>query len=466
MTQKTELELEDIQGFIVRGYQKMGHARYYGLAVEDAAKTKHWLNGLSKDVTTCVDNSGEHCLNIAFSISGLRRLGMKKENLENFSIEFRDGMADEHRSRLLGDLGNSDPKNWNWGSESKPDIDILLMVFGSTAENLNDFSKSHEEHFTAAGVSIVVQLDGVTLPQNREHFGFRDGISQPTIKGSGRIGPEYNSIEPGEFILGYINEYGVLPETPLIAKSQGNENFLPEDANGTGLKDLGRNGSYLVFRQLQQHVDSFWNFMLEKGGSEDEATRLAAKMMGRWPSGAPLIKYPDADPGGLSDDDDFLYAKEDPSGAKCPFGSHLRRNNPRDHFEDNNPATSLSLTKKHRIMRRARLYGDPIIGSPLEHKPEGEVGLLFMSFQANISMQFEFLQHTWSNYPNFRNFYNDPDPIIGTMDEPYAGYEQNFTIQAEPLNKTVKGLKPFVTTRGGGYFFFPGIMAIRYIASL
>jgi deferrochelatase/peroxidase EfeB len=117
-------------------------------------------------------------------------------------------------------------------------------------------------------------------------------------------------------------------------------------------------------------------------------------------------------------------------------------------------------------MRRARLYGEPITGSPLDHKPKGEVGLHFMCFQSDIGKQFEFLQHSWSNYPNFGELYNDPDPIIGTMEKPYSGYEQNFTIQQLPVSKTIKGLEPFIRVRGGGYFFFPGIMAIRYLATL
>lgn len=466
MTTNTELELGDIQGFIIRGYAKMGHARYCALSIQNPTEAKQWLTEISKFITTTIDKGGDTCLNLAFSIAGFRRLGLKKENLKNFSIEFRDGMASEHRSRMLGDLGESNPVNWAWGSENHPEVDILLMLFGNTQETLDTYYAEQKKWFENNGLSEIINLDGITLPENREHFGFRDGISQPVIKGSGRSGPDFNLIEPGEFILGYNNEYGVYPESPLIEIPQGDENLLPEDANGTGLKDLGRNGSYLVFRQLQQHVDKFWDFMIEKGGSAEEATKLASKMMGRWPSGAPLVNFPDKDPGGNSDDDNFLYAKEDPTGAKCPFGSHLRRNNPRDHFEDNSPSTSLSLTKKHRIMRRARLYGEPIVGSALDHKPQSEVGLLFMSFQANIGMQFEFLQHTWANYPNFRNYYNDPDPIIGTMDKPYLGYEQNFTIQGDPVSKTVTGLKPFVRTRGGGYFFFPGIMAVRYLGSL
>jgi deferrochelatase/peroxidase EfeB len=189
-------------------------------------------------------------------------------------------------------------------------------------------------------------------------------------------------------------------------------------------------------------------------------------MIGRWPSGAPLSKFPEEDPGGVSDDNDFLYAEDDPTGAKCPFGSHLRRMNPRDNFESDPPERSITLSNRHRLIRRARLYGEPIIGSPLDHKPKGDVGLYFNCFSADISRQFEFLQYTWSNYPKIKQLYNDPDPIIGVVENPEEGQQQQFTIQGEPYNKTVKNLKRFITIRGGAYFFFPSLTTIRYLCSL
>lgn len=201
-------------------------------------------------------------------------------------------------------------------------------------------------------------------------------------------------------------------------------------------------------------------------------------MFGRWPSGAPLSKFPDKDPGGASDDNDFLYYHDDHDGAKCPFGSHARRMNPRDNFEENKPGKSTILSNRHRLMRRARLYGEPIIGSPTNHSPEGEVGLYFTCFGADISRQFEFLQYTWSNFPKIKELYFDPDPIIGVVESPEVkavGYgvdrrkeaqPQQFTIQGKPYNKVVKDLKRFVTIRGGAYFFFPSITSIRYLCTI
>ena len=140
--------------------------------------------------------------------------------------------------------------------------------------------------------------------------------------------------------------------------------------------------------------------------------------------------------------------------------------NPRDNFERDTPKESILLSNRHRLIRRARLYGDPIIGSPDNHKPDGDVGLYFNCFSADISRQFEFLQYTWSNYPKIKQLYNDPDPIIGVVENPEKGQEQLFTIQGEPYNKTVKNLKRFVTIKGGAYFFFPSITTVRYLCSL
>jgi deferrochelatase/peroxidase EfeB len=189
-------------------------------------------------------------------------------------------------------------------------------------------------------------------------------------------------------------------------------------------------------------------------------------MIGRWPSGAPLVKFPDADPGVLSDDDDFGYQPDDVLGQKCPFGSHMRRSNPRDAFEDNNSKKSIKLTNKHRIIRRGRSYGEPLVSTPTDHHAKGDIGLHFMCFNADISNQFEFIMHTWCNFPRFGMLYNDPDPIIGVSDVPEKDRQQNFTVQEEPVNKTSMDLRRFVTIRGGAYFFFPSITAIKYFSTI
>lgn len=470
------IELEDVQGYVLRAYGNMKFSRFSLLKVNDAKQAKVWINSIAEKLTNAsvVSKSElpDTCLNLAFTNDGLRALGLSETNINTFSPPFKEGMITPHRQRLLGDIDSSDPKHWLWGAPQNEPTQIILLTFGKNKETCLAYYEELKADLEGNGLSIIRNLDGLTLKDNKEHFGFRDGVSQPIVKGSGRTGPEYNCVNPGEFILGYKNNYDVYPDSPTLEDEQGDINLLSPNPARPGLKDLGKNGSYLIIRQMQQDVDAFWSFMKEQTKNEDgsvneaESIKLAAKMIGRWPSGAPLSKFPDKDPGGASDDNDFLYAKDDPHGHKCPFGSHLRRMNPRDSFERDTPKESILLSNRHRLIRRARLYGDPIIGSPVNHKPEGDVGIYFNCFSADISRQFEFLQYTWSNYPKIKQLYSDPDPIIGVVENPKEGQEQQFTIQGEPYNKTVKNLKRFITIRGGAYFFLPSITTIRYLCSL
>lgn len=470
------IELEDVQGYLIRGYSNMKFSRFVLLKVTDAGLAKEWIRSIAGSLTnaqvTPKDQLPDTCINIGFTAKGLRALGFSKRNINSFSPPFKEGMVTPHRSRLLGDLDSSAPEHWKWGTATKNPVHIVLLVFGKDKKTCKKYHRQLKEVYKRHGLKKIKNLDGLTLKDNKEHFGFRDGVAQPIIRGSGRVGPDYNCVDAGEFVLGYKNNYGVYPDSPRILKEQGEVNLLPANPAVPGTKDLGRNGTYLIIRQMEQDVEGFWDFMNKETANEDgsineeKSLKLAARMVGRWPSGAPLSKFPDRDPGGASDDNNFLYAKDDPDGLKCPFGSHLRRMNPRDTFESYPVKISKVLSNRHRLIRRARLYGDPIIGSPHNRKPKGKVGIYFTCFSGDISRQFEFLHYTWSNFPKIKELYNDPDPIIGVREKPVEGQEQNFTIQAKPVNKTVKNLRRFITIRGGAYFFFPSITATRYIASV
>jgi Dyp-type peroxidase family len=472
------VDQKDVQGFILRAYGKMRFSRYALLRIEDKQLAGQWLKEVSGRITDGTHYPETTCLNLAVTHPGLEALGLNADNLRNFGREFREGMATPHRQRMLGDEDSSSPDNWQWGGYPKGqqtdanNIHLMVLFFGKTAEMLNEFYNAMEPELAKYKLTVIKVLDGNLREDNKEHFGFTDGIAQPIIQGIGADESNtHNTVATGEFLLGYKNEYGVFPDSPFITSPQGDMNLLPTDEAGSEYKDIGRNGSYLVYRQMEQHVDKFWNFMNEKTKAADgvinadESVKLAAKMLGRWPSGAPLVKFPDKDPGGMSEDDDFGYT-DDTDGNKCPFGSHIRRSNPRDAFEDNKPKLSLSLTKKHRIIRRGRPYGEPLASTPEDHQPAGEVGLHFMCFNSDISKQFEFIQHTWTNFPRFQNLYNDPDPICGVTENLNNELVQNFTVQAIPVNKCINNLQRFVTIKGGAYFFFPSINAINFLASL
>jgi Dyp-type peroxidase family len=474
----TALELSEIQAYLLNDYKEMGCSKYYLMQVKDAAATKAFLASIAHGITHANASINDTSLNIAFTSNGLKQLGYHEANMHSFSREFREGMVTAHRQRLLGDFESSDPSKWEWGGPANERIDLMLVLFGKDEATTNIFYQELKEKFEPA-LSVVHILDGKPLPNNREHFGFRDGLSQPVIKGSGlKSSGNNNDIDAGEFVLGYKNEYNVYPDTALLKVAQGKPELLAENAEGRAdeqtkvkYKDVGQNGTYFVLRQLQQDVDSFWSFLKKQSAEDDEkkcneeATMLAAKMMGRWPGGAPLVRH-DKDPGVEVEDNDFNYLKEDEVGNKCPFGAHIRRCNPRDVFEESPQKVSLSLTRRHRIMRRVRSYGEDFIGSAENHKPNGEVGLLFGCFNANISKQFEFIQYTWANSPKFKRLYGDPDPFIGVREDPEKKMEQIFTIPQETTNRVLTDLPRFVNVKGGAYFFFPSITSIKFLATI
>ena len=464
---KKTLELSDIQGMLTRGYAKLNNTAYVMLKVTDRSKAIQWL----KDLLPFVD-SGDHTvkrektLHLAFAPKGLLALGLHPDNLNKFPNTFLEGLVTPHRSQTLGDYEENSPENWRWGKDNNEEI--LLILHAKTAEDLTAFLDEQVEFAGKGGLNITYTTKGYLGKDNKEHFGFHDGVSQPVIKGSGKKGPEIDMIETGEFILGHKNEHGQFPSSPVLVVEQGNTALLKDSPTQIGLKDLGFNGSFMVFREMQQHVERFWNAMerqtLNPDGSVNEAEKqkLAAKCVGRWPSGASLVEYPDADPGGSDDNDDFNYSKTDPDGLKCPFGSHLRRNNPRDTVRDYDPKQSLKISRRHRIIRRGRSY-------ELKNEKGGldEVGLHFICFNTNIELQFEFIQFVWANNNQGNNLSNDPDIIIGKMNKDNPNkINSQFTVQAEPVNKFYDGWEPFVNIKGGSYFFFPSISALNFLTTI
>ena len=460
------LDLGDIQGLVVRGYGSLPVARYLVCAVEEPMAARAWLGGLAGRLDDARERPERLAVNVAFTPSGLERLGVPARVLASFPAQFTGGMADEHRARLLGDVDESAPSRWDWGSPGAERIDLALLVYAASEAALAD--AVGELVAPGAGVRVVRELE-TARNQPREHFGFRDGVSQPRIAGLGDA-PSANTIRAGEFLLGYPNEYGLLPDGPTAEAGADPGGVLPAAAGDGGMRDLGRNGSFLVMRQLAQDVLGFWEWCEAAGarpdGGVDEGARirLASKLVGRWPSGAPLVLAPDGDAPQHGEANDFAYHREDRHGLRCPIGAHIRRAHPRDSL-DPEPGTlrSVNLDKRHRLLRRGREYGPPVddvLGEAPADDPER--GLYFICLAANISRQFEFVQHTWVNNPKFDRLYDEPDPLVGYHPDGAA----NFSMPSDPVRQRVTSIPQFVTTRGGAYFFLPGIRALKYLASL
>lgn len=474
------LQLADIQGIILHGYAKLYGARFVLLSIKDAGAAKRWLGELQIRNAASKLTQSDTCQNIAFTHDGLVRLGLDQEARQMCSGEFQEGMAgSKHRQRILGDLKESDPEHWQWGGPHNPPVHILLMLYASL-DDIDKIYQAHAEGFESAGLEVIEKLDTTNLPEGKEHFGFRDGISQPVIEGLEESGSPANTVAAGEFILGYANAYGQYTSRPLLPSQKDPNGLLPEDPAGPGRRDFGHNGSYLVFRQLSQDVVGFWRFVDERtrnaSGSSDSKARikLASEMVGRWPSGAPLIKTPDADNPAMKDENDFLYhGSDDQYGLKCPIGAHIRRSNPRDSLEpEPGSDRSIEVGKRHRIIRRGRGYGLPVATSmdPQDvlksEASSAERGLHFICLNAHIGRQFEFIQHTWANNPKFDGLYADDDPLIGDRGAGSTDEAGMFTVQASPVRRRVTGMPRFVQVRGGAYFFMPGIRAVRFLAAL
>jgi Dyp-type peroxidase family len=478
----SRVETTDVQGLVLQGYGKLRAAAYLVLQLPTGPDARSWLRTVLPEVSLGSDRPATVALNLALSASGLDKLGLPRATIDGFSPEFLEGMTSTHRSRLLGDEGDAAPARWSWGAPGGPDVDALLLAYARDDEGLRPALDHLRSGLAARGVREVASLETQDIGRG-EHFGFRDGLSQPAMSGVGRRTAPMHTVAPGEFLLGYLNEHGQYPRSPLVTAAEDGSGVLPARPRGQvgavapvppgweDAHDFGRNGSYLVVRTLEQDVGSFWRFVDRMTRGSDAApdaearTALAARMVGRWPSGAPVTRSPDKDRPELAEDNDFGYDAEDRDGTRCPIGAHVRRTNPRDSLPPK-PGTSASIDvgKRHRLIRRGRTYGPPISPEAALVEGPGRVadrGLHFLALCADIARQFEFVSHTWVMNPSFAGLLDDADPLLGG----HAGRGSAFTVQADPVRQRYREVPAVVTPRGGAYFFLPGGRALQYLAS-
>ena len=483
---RSTLDLADIQGFILRGY-RMPMVRHFLLTVGIPARARRQLGRLisgdesdTPQITTAEDwhvgfgpgpgddptdaarRKPDYCLNIGVTWPGLVALEIK-ERVPTLSFKsfgaFIDGAA--HRAELVGDTGASSPENWI-GAFGKGQDHVLLTLHAISPEAMESYSdrlcawfaegNAFREIWRQDGMVLMEMKDGQPVPTGKVHFGYTDGISVTTIRG----GPEkyhrdhQQPCEPWLFVLRKDAENYVVPEP----------------------QKLGLNGSFAVFKKIETNVVGFETF-LQSNKDKIDPELLAAKLCGRWRNGVPLALSPDTDSpaGGISTEqlNNFEYVNADgsgdPKGIRCPVGAHIRRVNPRGQpiAGQGQPGGS---NNAHRLIRRLLTYGPTY--DPRRPYDGIERGILGYFINSNIENQYEFVLRRWVNDAEFAGAVRlnpkSRDPLIGTQDPAESIFVMPQANGGPPLE--VAGLSSFVTTKAAAYLFLPSITAIEFIAHL
>jgi Dyp-type peroxidase family len=500
------MALPEIQGLVLNAYNERPVARYVVFEITSPEEARRWVARILGEIqfgefrTTprgVPPHLRELCVNLAFTYAGFERLGLPPVGLSGFSLPFQEGLAEKNRARRLGDDGPSDPGEWSWGKEGDPVHGLLAVFAGDVTSSARDEDAISEwlvRHFDGEGhgVRALAVLPAAPAAVDRkENFGFRDGIANPRLVGLARPGAT-DAVADGEIVLGYENGYSKFPLSPEVPASTDGKHLLPPASDRADRKDFGKNGSYLVFRQLKQDVPAFWRYVFEAThqipglpSGVDGARWLGARFVGRWPNGTPLTRYPDhPGPDRHDVENNFLYSETgDAYGARCPIGSHVRRTNPRDTglpvphdpdlsgtpYDAKVRAERVRLTNLHRLMRRGRSYGTRMDPHDDPEKLRAshdttERGLYFACVGADLARQFEFVQSNWAVSPTFAGLSQDPDPLLGAGRKfPFPA--SDFTVQGCPTRRT-HDLPRVVETRGGAYFFLPSRAALEYLSSL
>ena len=442
-TASVVLELDDIQAGALHERPSPYVGTYLLLSIRDPADGRDLVRRLAplvKAAGASVDEPDGTSLTVAFTYNGLRALGVPQDSLDSFPPEFRQGMA--ARAAILGDVGESGPDRWErpLGTD---DVHVAIAVLSSEEARLREVAdKARAAHAELPGIELIWHQDCYQLATGRTSFGFKDGIGQPAIEGSGRPSTDARErpLKAGEIILGYPDETGEVAPTPT-----------PEV--------LGRNGTYVVFRKLHTRVAAYRAYLRARAATRAEEELLGAKMVGRWQGGAPLALSPEGDDPELGSDpqrnNDFRFA-DDPRGFKCPVGSHARRANPRDSLDQEGSVD----VRLHRMVRRGTSYG-PVLPVGVLEDDGAERGIIFVFAGAHLKRQFEFVKTQWLNDGIFIGAPLESDPLVGPRDE-----SGTFTIPQRPIRRRLQDLPPFVVTRGGEYCFAPSLSALRWLADL
>jgi Dyp-type peroxidase family len=492
-----QLDVANIQGNVLAGFNK-DHQRLIFFQFDEVDRARRWLSTIVDEVATTEEvlafnelfrraraRRGNEAaapqaswLNVALTHSGLAALDVAPAELSSFPDAFREGMP--ARARLLGDLDDSAPSNWV-GPFASPDRVHGLLILAADAPNaLERLARNHTQRMAAHRMNVVFDETGRTREDEpgHEHFGFKDTVSQPGIRGITRRQnpkndeqgvPGQELLWPGEFVLGYPTQ---IPEPDPDAEEKG-ENQQPGQRSRSG-PPWTADGSYLAFRRLRQDVPGFHRFLAEAAGEQGVSVeQFGAKLVGRYPSGAPLERTEDqperfdptkADPS--AKDPSILDATrinnfefgEDADGKLVPRAAHIRKAYPRD---ARTPTGGEADTQTHRILRRGIPYGASFRAGAPNGSPAGadaDRGLLFLGYQSSLERQFEFVTSQWFNKTDHPERGDGHDPVISQVTR-----TKRFRLPGgHPAHLT---MEPFIFTTGGAYLFQPSISALQRLAA-
>jgi len=493
----------DVQGLAVSAFGRLPFAR--ALFLEAQTGGGAWIKSLREVVTiTPSDGPQQPAAVLAFTATGLSKVGLDDKALATFALPFQEGMQQTDRRRRLSDVpppegvaaaqllwsANTPRQLEDPAGRTPKTVHALLVLYDQTHEALDALDKSVGDRLAQHDVSVSYRMP-LDIGKDegdiaREHFGFADGVSQPIPYGpgtrNGQTEEDYpqdplHGVPLGEVLLGYPNAHGEIPPGPVVVTEQdmpmpgtpdqGAVNRLHRTDKAAALRDLGLNGSYLVVRELKQDVAGFWN-SLERAAQDynDRAGPDAKQVTADWLAERIVGRERDGDlicPEGAvpakddRPDNDTLFYDKDQFGFGCPMGSHVRRANPRDGLAAKAEDCSgiLKAANNHRLLRRGRRYGPPIKNMRVDD--QADRGLLFMCLNTDIERQFEFVQQNWLFNPNFATLYKETDPLIGPASP--------MTVQQEPLRRSFD-VQAYVTFVGGDYFFLPSLSVLSYFETL
>jgi Dyp-type peroxidase family len=441
------LDLADIQSGALRPRPSPYAGTYLLVRIDDRRDGRTLLGRLLPLLASAADASGpvgQASLTAALSFQGLKALGVPQQSLDSFPEAFQQGMA--ARAETIGDDGESAPERWE-APLGSAEVHLALASLAPDAAQLGGLKARIEGALRGlGGVAVIWRQEVYALPNDRTSFGFKDGISHPAVEGSGIPGtnPHERAIKAGEFVLGYLDETGSLPPMPS-----------PDI--------LGRNGTFVVFRKLQTRVAAFRQYLRAIAGTPEEEELLAAKFVGRWRSGAPLVLAPERDDPVLGADpvrnNAFMYQEQDPRGLRCPFGAHARRMNARD-------GVITGEVRLHRMIRRGTSYG-PMLPDGVLEDDGADRGIVFAFVGAHLERQFELVKREWINKGQFIGTPVEQDPLVGPhAAESGDALERRFTVPKRPIRRRLQNLPAFVVNRGGEYCFMPGLRAMRWLSEL